>query len=209
VLSADSLPVRVDPILVDVAAGLLSGSSDSRGSAWGDYDGDGDLDIFVSNNGTNRLFRNEGGFSFSEVGMGVLNDSGIGGSSAWADYDNDGDLDLAFSGNELILARNDVTTFSLVSIPALNQVQTVSWVDVDSDGDLDLYLAATNVAGAESRLLLNNGAGGFVRDTSNPIAAGWAQAVAWGDYDNDGDPDLYLVHGTSANDLYRNDGAGT
>ena len=70
-----------------------------RGAAWGDYDNDGDLDLYLAKVGSgNRLFRNNGNGTFSDVTSGALvgpvNSLGV----AWGDYDNDGDLDLYLTG---------------------------------------------------------------------------------------------------------------
>ena len=70
-------------------------SGDGSAGVWGDYDRDGDLDLYVTNFGEpNRLYRNDGtGFTDVAPGMGV-DDSGDGYGAAWGDYDRDGDLDL-------------------------------------------------------------------------------------------------------------------
>ena len=77
--------------------------------AWGDYDNDGDLDLYLANNGANKLFGNEGDGSFSDQTSALLGDSGNGTGVAWGDYDNDGDLDLVVAnrgGNNFLYAGN-------------------------------------------------------------------------------------------------------
>ncbi|MBI2504645.1 MAG: ASPIC/UnbV domain-containing protein [Candidatus Latescibacteria bacterium] len=65
------------------------------GVAWGDYDSDGDLDLYLSNIGTNRLYQNNGNGTFQQAQAAAgVDDSGDGAGVAWGDYDNDGDLDL-------------------------------------------------------------------------------------------------------------------
>src|SRR6266545_2862929 len=77
-----------------VTQGPLGNIASGFGVAWGDYDGDGDPDLYISNDGPNRLLRNDGADVFSDVTAPPLDNAGNGGSVAWGDYDNDGDLDL-------------------------------------------------------------------------------------------------------------------
>ena len=97
--------------------------------------------------------------------------------------------------------------------------QTAAWADFDLDGDLDLYVGNEGVHPERdcchpSQLFRNDGVGegGVVTFTDVAEAAGvtnlrYAKGVAWGDYDNDGDPDLY-VSNLGRNRLYRNQGRG-
>jgi enediyne biosynthesis protein E4 len=79
--------------------------------------------------------------------------------------------------------------------------------DYDNDGDLDLYLANFSNDGSPNKLFRNDGGGTFVDATSGPLGdTGFGRGVAWGDYDNDGDLDLYLAN-SGANRLFRNDQA--
>lgn len=73
----------------------LSSSTQSRGAAWGDYDGDRCLDLYVGAGGSNLLFRNNGNGTFSNVASaaGVADSRGTAGVS-WADFNRDGYLDL-------------------------------------------------------------------------------------------------------------------
>ena len=203
----------------DVASGPEAATGDNTASAWGDYDNDGDLDLYVSevNGGTDLLLRNDSGV-FADVTPASMTDTGNGMSVAWADYDNDGDLDVyvgnypggtGSSANKLY--RNDGgDLFADVTTPPLDNggSTSVSWADYDDDGDMDIYLgdyATTN------RLYRNEGGGLFVDVTPYLLAnAGTTLGIAWGDYDNDGDLDLYVANGTSAypNKLFQNQGGG-
>jgi YVTN family beta-propeller protein len=201
-----------DGSFVDATSGPLGDVGNDQGVAWGDYDGDGDLDLYLAKNGgANKLFRNNGGGVFSNATSGPLGDTGEGQAVAWGDYDNDGDLDLYLvnwgSANKLL--RNDGGgVFANVTSGPLGytgQGAGVAWGDYDRDGDIDLYLANW---GQPNKLFRNEGGGVFVDATSGPLGdTGQGVGVAWGDYDNDGDLDLYLANG-GANKLFRNDGGG-
>ena len=189
----------------DVTEGSVGGSSDSRGVAWGDYDADGLLDLYVSNDGPNVLLRYDGG-SFTDVTASPLDDAGDGAGVAWGDYDNDGDADLYLANDGANrLFRNDGGSFTDVTASPLDDAGSgagVAWVDFDLDGDLDLHLVNRGTA---NRLFRNDG-GGFTDVTASPIDdAGPGSGAAWADYDSDGDPDLYLTNDGSANRLFRND----
>ncbi len=183
-----------------------------QGAAWGDYDNDGDPDLYLSKYGVaNSLMRNNG-TSLSSVTNPLLNDTGNGRGVAWADYDNDGDLDLylANAGSANKLFRNEGGgNFTGVTGSPVNDPgdgRGVAWADYDNDGDVDLYLVN---AYSTNKLFQNDGAGSFVDVTSAPLDhAGIGTGVAWADYDNDGDPDLYVVNHGQANKLFRNDGGG-
>jgi hypothetical protein len=178
--------------------------------AWGDYDNDGDQDLYLARHGgANKLFRNEGDGSFSDATSPPLDDAGNGRGVVWGDYDNDGDLDLylvnANSANKLFRNEGD-GSFSDVTTPLLahsGDGRGAEWGDYDLDGDLDLYVS--NVL-APNKLFDNDGAGGFA-DITSPILGdvNSGQAVAAADYDLDGDLDIYLVNSFTFDLLYRND----
>lgn len=191
--------------------------TDTRGIAAGDYDRDGDIDIFVPNTGPtkNYLFRNDGNV-FSEVSAssGVDFPSDDSHNAEFADYDNDGDLDLLFgntaNGGSLRLLKNEKGVFSEVTvISGLNPTYTYgsSFNDFDNDGYLDLLL----VQGAPQRkiaLYRNDGNGRFIDATSisglDTLTTRHTLAVA--DLDNDGKLDVNIGAYTSdgKDQLYRN-----
>ena len=191
----------------------LEDTNFSSGVACGDYDNDGDLDIYLANCGSpNKLFRNEDGEIFVDATSSPLDDPDCGCGVAWGDYDNDGDLDLyvtiCLTGNRLFRNEGggtfvDATTGPLGDYPACGVA--FSWGDFNNDGDLDIYLVNCD---STNKLFRNDGGGTFVDATSDPLGCpGENRAVSCADYDNDGDLDIYLVNGGMLpNKLFRNDG---
>jgi hypothetical protein len=205
------LPVQCTGALewTDVTAGPLGDPGLGEGVAWGDYDGDGDHDLYLSNQGPNRLFRNEGNDVFVDATIGPLGDPGLGRGIVWGDYDDDGDLDLDLTnrGSSNKLVRNDGGgSFSDVTQGPLGDpgdTHGVAWGDADNDGDIDLYIANFNSA---NKLLRNDGDGAFTAVTAGPLGdPGRGFGGGFGDCDLDGDLDLYLVNDLE-NRLLRNDG---
>lgn len=165
---------RGDGTFEDGTAAASVGTSDSEmGSTLGDYDGDGDLDWFVSaiyhsgEPGTgNRLYRNDGMRRFTEVAEAenVL-DGGWGWGSAFADFDADGDLDLVVASDAPDGSRyfrreagTFVRTESTVGLGARSPGRGVALVDFDLDGDDDI-------------VMVNNGGRPFVYRNDAPPAA--------------------------------------
>jgi hypothetical protein len=183
-----------------------------EGMDWGDYDNDGDLDLYLVNATTaNKLFRNEGGTTFTDVTTPPLDHGFFDQGAVWTDYDRDGFIDLYltthFSANKLY--RNLGTgAFTEVTPPALAiplKCGSSTWGDYDNDGDSDVYVS---VQDGPDVLARNDGNGTFTDVSAPPLNdAGIGQGVAWGDYDNDGDLDIYLCNFGQANRLFRNDGA--
>ncbi|MFA6457516.1 MAG: FG-GAP-like repeat-containing protein [Bacteroidota bacterium] len=196
----------------------------SRSVDWFDYDNDGDLDIFVANEGgeNNSLYRNDGGGHFTSITAGaVVSDGGNSFGSSVGDIDNDGDLDIfvANHGNTLafLYKNNGDGTFTKVTsdpVVAQNGYSVGSaFGDLDNDGDLDLMVTnafSGNVA-AKNFLYSNNGDGTFVKVDTGIVAndPGWSYGVAFGDYDRDGDLDIATGNCFGANQnnaFYRNEG---
>jgi hypothetical protein len=189
-----------------------------------DYDLDSDLDIFATSFDTpNNLFRNDGGFQFVDVAeeAGLLRSDVENRTAAWADFDGDGLMDVFITRSSALFKNLGDGTFvdvtAAAGITASADAQGGAWGDYDNDGDLDLYVTMGEQNGPPLQGILyrNNGDGTFtdVTTASGAINIAGALGVTWGDYDNDGYLDLYIVNtedGTSTpNRLFRNNGDGT
>ena len=206
------------------------------GSAVDDFDGDGLLDIVVSNfhpRGPLVMHRNNGRGSFDDVTEeGGLEWQLSGLNIIAADYDSDGDSDLfALRGAWLLndgrirnsLLRNDgtgvftdVTVEAGVDLPA-SPTQTAAFGDFNNDGELDLYVGNEVVlkkgvpdGGLPSQLFMNDGDGSFTL-SGEATNDRYCKGVAAGDYDGDGDLDIYVSNignfeDLGVNRLYQNDG---
>ncbi len=203
------------------------------GQAWGDYDRDGWLDLYVTGNlAPNTLYRNnqDGSFSVSEFSDSLSLPQRPSGGVVWADYDNDGWLDLYVVnyGANTLFRNQGGTGFADVTLAAgvgdTGKGTSAAFGDYNQDGWLDLYVtnwscypecAPVDFSAQQDRLYLNNGDGSFSDVTATlayrlTLGAGFAPGFL--DYDGDGDLDLYVVNDKMQNEignvLWRNDGAG-
>ncbi len=179
----------------------------SRNVNWADIDSDGDPDLFVTNENSekNDLYRNDGGGVFVKLTAPVITiDQFNTISSSWGDIDNDGDLDLflANDGSKNQLFRNDGNfNFTRILTTDISKTSAKSfssaWADIDNDGDLDLFVtnAFQNGVRLKNNLYLNDGTGNLTEVTNEAVALdeGWSYGCAFGDYDNDGFLDLAVA----------------
>ncbi len=201
------------------------GDPGTRAATWGDYDNDGDIDLYVGigllANTPSRLFLNNGNGTFTDVThlANVENYERSSEGAGFGDYDNDGDIDLYvvnWGGQENVLYRNNGDgTFTDVSadagVNASSDGLSGTFADYDNDGDLDLCVANY---GVPNLLYRNNGDGTFtdVAEEASVADSGRSFFHQFADYDNDGDMDLYVINGIvspAPDALYRNNGDGT
>jgi hypothetical protein len=160
--------------------------------AAGDYDNDGDLDIYISNFGPNVLYRNNGDGTFTDVTKkaGVDNGFQVGAGVCFLDMDKDGDLDLFVS--------------NYVEFTYENHVQ-------GRVRGFPNYVGPTTYTFPPDSLYRNNGDDTFT-DVSRVSGVGEHRGSGMGtvcaDYDNDGDTDIFVANDIAENFLFENDGSG-
>jgi hypothetical protein len=196
----------------------LFGAPGAWPNAWADFDGDGDLDLFVGfSDSPNRLYRNDVG-TFVDVAADVgLADADGTRAAAWGDYDRDGDSDLYLGfgadGPADRLYRNDradgfVDVATELGVATRGETRQPAFIDYDGDGDLDLFVAQRDVP----NVLFRNEGDSFT-DVTVPSGVGDPRrtvGAAWFDMDGDGDLDLFVANQEGDEDgLYRNGGDGT
>jgi hypothetical protein len=196
-----------------------------------DYDNDGFYDLFIPDGVSSRLFRNRRDGTFEDVtetaGLGGLDGVTV---ATFADYDNDGWKDLfvsrTFAPNQLFHNNGDGTFTDVTRKSGIGEdscTTVAAWGDYDNDGFLDLYVGRyldprKNVPptfyarnGEPNQLYHNNGDGTFSNVTKRAGVGdmGLCLGVVWGDFNDDGRPDLYVVNDFGRKTLYRNNGDGT
>ncbi len=190
--------------------------------ACGDYDNDGDLDILLAGLDSDasteitKVFKNDGNFTFTEQ-TGIVLQGVANCSVAWADMDNDGDMDIVLTGGGAdvytkIYDNNGNGTFTELAQTFKGLFKSaVSIADYDNDGYRDLIVSGT-VSDADYYTLVYHNNGNKTYTPSAVISFPGVQvgSVAFGDFDNDGDLDLFLsgisVSGRIAK-IFRNNGA--
>ena len=210
----------------------LNAANLAGGSIMDDFDNDGLFDIVTSTwdpGGPIIYYHNDGNGMFSDYTAQAGLAGQLGGLNiVQTDYNNDGLLDIlvmrgAWLHNKgkmrMSLLRNngdgtfsDVTRQANLAVPAYPS-QTAAWADYDNDGDLDLFSCNESEPPFQfpSQLFRNEGDGTFTDVTSQAGVQNmrFCKGSVWGDYDNDGDPDLYVSNLLFENRLYRNDGDGS
>lgn len=207
----------LDAVSVSGSAESASGSLSHAEAA--DYDGDGDNDLYIgtydpaSSSWKHYLFNNEMG-KFRDVSAEAgLKHSGKETSAIFADYDNDGFLDLFImkEGGDLLYRNASKGTFEDVTgkakIGSKDGGKKAVFVDLDHDGDLDLFEITENV----NLVFRNNSDGTFTEDSEKMGLSSKnlkSSDVAFGDFDDDGDIDLFVTNENGSNILYSNQRQG-
>lgn len=177
-----------------------------------DIDGDGDLDIAEAKWGApSTIYLNDGNGNFTDAGNNIglpqnhnVHDNGM----IFADVDNDKDMDLAIVGKEILTLYENRSGF-FYKYQTINPYKSfeefhVCFGDFDHDGDLDLYLSGENVYendgyGIFTMILSNTSGLSSSLNTADP------RGSALGDFDNDGDLDIYVTDKRGYNLLLRNE----
>jgi hypothetical protein len=162
------------------------------GVSVGDYDSDGDQDLFVNNFGPNVLYRNNGNGTFTDVTLsaGLGRNDTVGAGANFLDMDSDGDLDLFVSNYVRFTYENHVTT----------TIRGAPW-----------YAGPRDFPSQPNNLFRNNGDGTFTdvsEESGIALHAGAGMGTICVDYDKDGDTDIFVCNDQLWDFLFQNDGEG-
>jgi enediyne biosynthesis protein E4 len=230
-LAICALPLAARAAFVEADPGVeFARTAYNGGASWGDYDGDGHLDLFVTlvdGGGSiryNVVYRNLGDGRFEVAGperIGELaNVTGFSVQGIWADIDNDGDLDLYvvnrvdradggapmkddlfLNGGNGIFTRHPVAGTDAPDLRA----NSGSLIDFDGDGHLDLFLPDWGQSsGTPDAFFRNLGNLQFDRLMPQSLRSSLATSGAWADFDGDGDLDVVVANQEGASFLYKN-----
>jgi hypothetical protein len=201
---------------------LVNTDGTGRNSTWADYDNDGLIDVFITNQLEKFLYRNNGGGTFTRIQALPTSELSFAGGDfsggAWGDYNQDGFVDLYVSayrvgnsGRNILYTNNKNGTFTeandahalSVAAPAFDP----SWIDFDGNGTLDVFVP---VYFGNNFLFSNEGNGTFTNVTGPITNYNHAIGASWADFDNDGDFDVLVQDNVNQNDqLFSNNGNGT
>jgi len=209
-----------------VTGAIVTDAKISRSVSWCDFDNDGYVDLFVANEGNNNnsLYWNNGDGTFTAETAGeIVNDGGDSFGSSVGDINNDGYFDIFVANNSnqnnFLYINNGNRTFTKVSSGIVVNDAGYSigsaFGDIDDDGDIDLFVTNgySGTSQTKNFLYVNDGSGSFTKIDTGVVATdqGWSYGTALGDYDRDGDLDIFTANWFGANQnnsLYKNEGNG-
>ena len=185
---------------------VTTDGASSDGSSWGDFDNDGDIDLFVANwyGQNNLLYKNDGGSVFTLLTSSVVSaDGGYSEAGSWGDYNNDGLIDLyvcnsAGTRRNYFYSNNGGGAFAKITTGVQSSdafySRSADWLDIDNDGDVDLFVA--NEENQDENIYINNGNGTFTAGQIFSLIghAGNSASSSWEDVDNDGDFDCFIAN---------------
>ncbi len=194
----------------------------SNDCTWGDYDNDGYLDLYVSNNDRNYLYKNDGAGNFNRIYSGdAATDNEGSNSSTWIDLNHDGSIDiLALYHTSSMRCYPYLSNDGILNRLVDKHIQLSGFVkgflfgDYDNDGDYDLFVTKSlNSDGDNGNdLFINNNDSTFSNIQLAPITTDFARSKGanWVDYDNDDDLDLFVTNERQSNNFfYLNNGDGS
>jgi uncharacterized membrane protein YeaQ/YmgE (transglycosylase-associated protein family) len=183
--------------------------------AWGDYDGDADLDILIAGAYSCRVYTNNFGvFTNANLGLPAVSNCWV----DWGDFDNDGDLDIFVMGDlggilVSSIYRNDKGAFTEMPQTSITPLAggSSAWCDFDHDRDLDLLITGFNEYLEPQTTIFSNLGNMEFMDVFPGLIGASLGTAAWGDYDNDGETDILLTGqnagcGILSSMVYHNDG---
>ncbi|MBC8231814.1 VCBS repeat-containing protein [bacterium] len=188
----------------------VGGNSKTLNVVFTDYDNDRDIDIYAVNDGeANILYANNRDGTFTDItstrDMGETDGVCI----AVGDYDNEGKMDFFIVGGHgkpNLLYKNNGTEFMKIDFPVNERdFWGAGFLDYDNDGDLDIFLT-----GDKHLLLQNDGNDNFEDVSEDVLGKGdfppMGRGITFGDYDNDGDTDIFVINNGRLPTLLRNEG---
>lgn len=191
---------------VTQAAGVAGKGAWGMGCSVTDFDNDGRLDLYVTHYGSNILYRNRGDGSFEDVtAAAAVDDRRWSTGSAWADFDADGDLDL-FVSNYVELDPTDLPEPGSPRFGSMGGRLGCRYLG------LSVMCGPQGLKGAGDSFFVNQGDGTF-RESSQDLGTAdatgyYGLGAMWGDFNDDGLPDLYVANDSTPNYLYLNRGGG-